>query len=455
MAEEESRIIPVDQLMETLHTSLQGLSSEEVELRRASYGRNEVVRQKKLAVFRQFAGQFKNPLIIILLLAAGLSVFLGELVDAVIIIVIVFLSVFIDFFQEYRAERSVELLRKKISTMATVTRDGSSQDVPLSELVPGDIISLSAGAIVPADARVILAHDFFVDQSALTGESFPVEKTAQVRADEKTDPQQLVQYLFMSSPVVSGSATAVVVKTGMSTEYGKIAERLTARPPETEFERGLKQFSYLITRIILLLVVFVFFTNAFLTHGVLDSLLFAVALAVGLTPELLPMILTVNMSKGALAMSEKGVIVKHLASIQNFGSMDTLCTDKTGTLTENRITLIYHVDAERNTDEQVLLYSFLNSYHQTGMKSPLDEAILRTGGVEIGQFRKVDEIPFDFIRKRVSVVVVKNQERILITKGAPEEVLKVCTRISRMSVSEPFTGEWYTRAVGFVRNAQQ
>jgi Mg2+-importing ATPase len=204
----------------------------------------------------------------------------------------------------------------------------------------------------------------------------------------------------MSSPVVSGSATAVVVKTGSSTEYGKIAERLTARPPETEFERGLKQFSYLITRIIFFLVLFVFFTNALFKHGVLDSLLFAVALAVGLTPELLPMILTVNMSKGAFAMSEKGVIVKHLASIQNFGSMDVLCTDKTGTLTENQITLIYHVDTERETSEQVLLFSFLNSFYQTGMKSPLDQAILQETGVEIGQFQKIDEIPFDFIRKQ-------------------------------------------------------
>ena len=448
MAEEEFPFIPVDQLMETLHTSLQGLSSEEIESRKASYGPNAVVRQKKLAAFRQFAGQFKNPLIIILLLAAVLSVFLAEFVDAMIIIVIVFLSVFIDFFQEYRAERAVELLKEKISTLATVIRAGVRQDVPLSELVPGDIITLSAGDIVPADARVILARDFFVDQSALTGESFPVEKTAQIRAGEKQDPHLWVHYLFMSSPVVSGSATAVVVKTGMSTEYGKIAERLTARPPETEFERGLKQFSYLITRIIFLLVIFVFFTNALFKHGVLESLLFAVALAVGLTPELLPMILTLNLSKGALAMSEKGVIVKHLASIQNFGSMDMLCTDKTGTLTENRITLVYHVDAERNTSEQVLLYSYLNSYHQTGLKSPLDDAILRTSGVEIGQFQKIDEIPFDFIRKRVSVVVAKNQDRILITKGAPEEVLKLCTRVSRMSVSEPFFGDWHTRAVG-------
>jgi Mg2+-importing ATPase len=448
MAEDDSRFIPVDDLMETFHTSLQGLSSDEVESRRSAFGPNEVVRQKKLAAFRQFAGQLKNPLIIILLLAAVLSVFLGELVDALIIIVIVFLSVFIDFFQDFRAERAVELLKEKISTMATVIRDGVRQDVPLSELVPGDIITLSAGDIVPADARVLQARDFFVDQSALTGESFPVEKTAQFRQGMEQDPSEREQYLFMSSPVVSGSAIAVVVKTGMRTEYGKIAQRLTARPPETEFERGLKRFSYLVTQIIFLLVIFVFFTNALFKHGVLDSLLFAVALAVGLTPELLPMILTVNLAKGALSMSEKGVIVKHLASIQNFGSMDVLCTDKTGTLTENRITLIYHVDAERNSSEQVLLYSYLNSYYQTGLKSPLDDAILKKSGVETGQFRKIDEIPFDFIRKRISVVVEGDNSRVLITKGAPEEILKICTRISRGNGSEPFSGKWHEKAAG-------
>jgi P-type Mg2+ transporter len=447
MAEEEPRFIPGDQLMETFHTSLQGLSSDEVETRRLSFGSNEVVRQKKMAALRQFAGQLKNPLIIILLLAAILSIFLGELVDALIIIVIVFLSVFIDFFQEYRAERAVELLKEKISTVATVIRGGIRQDVHLSELVPGDIIILSAGDIVPADARVLVARDFFVDQSALTGESFPVEKTAQERQGMEPDPSGREQYLFMSSPVVSGSATAVVIKTGMATEYGKIAERLTARPPETEFERGLSQFSYLVTRIIFLLVIFVFFTNTLFQHGVLNSLLFAVALAVGLTPELLPMILTVNLAKGALAMSEKGVIVKHLASIQNFGSMDVLCTDKTGTLTENRITLIHHVDAERNSSDKVLLYSYLNSYHQTGLKSPLDEAILKKSGVEIAQYRKIDEIPFDFIRKRISVVMEKDGGRILITKGAPEEILKLCTRISLGNGENLFTGEWSKQAV--------
>jgi Mg2+-importing ATPase len=442
MLDEEIRFIPIDQLMETLHTSPQGLSPDEVASRRASYGPNEVVRERKMAAFRQFFRQLKNPLIIILLIASVLSIFLGELIDALIIIVIVILSVFIDFFQEYRAGRAVELLKEKISTTATVTRAGVLEDVNLSDLVPGDVITLSAGDIVPADARVITARDFFVDQSALTGESYPVEKTALPWPGGEQGVQPWEQYLFMSSPVVSGSATAVIVKTGMSTEYGKIAERLTARPPETEFERGLKQFSYLISQIIFLLVLFVFFINALFKHGVLDSLLFAVALAVGLTPELLPMILTVNLSKGALAMSEKGVIVKHLASIQNFGSMDMLCTDKTGTLTENRITLVYHVDAQRNTSEKVLLYSYLNSYHQTGLKSPLDQAILEKRGVQSGEFQKIDEIPFDFIRKRVSVVVSKNQGHILITKGAPEEVMKTCTRVSLGTTEEPFSKEW-------------
>jgi len=445
MSDEEIRFIPIDELMETLHTSPQGLSFDEVVVRRASYGPNEVVRRREMAIFRQFLRQLKNPLIIILLIASVLSIFLGELIDALIIIVIVILSVFIDFFQEYRAGRAVELLKEKISTTATVIRAGVVGDVNLSDLVPGDVIILAAGDIVPADARIIAARDFFVDESALTGESFPVEKTSLPWPGGEQDVKAWEQYLFMSSPVVSGSATAVVVKTGMSTEYGKIAERLTARPPETEFERGLNQFSYLITQIIFLLVLFVFFINALFKHGVLDSLLFAVALAVGLTPELLPMILTVNLSKGALAMSEKGVIVKHLASIQNFGSMDMLCTDKTGTLTENRITLVYHVDAQRNTSENVLLYSYLNSYHQTGLKSPLDQAILEKRGVQFGEFEKIDEIPFDFIRKRVSVVVSKNQGRILITKGAPEEVLKTCTHISQGTMAEPFHEEWQER----------
>jgi len=281
---------------------------------------------------------------------------------------------------------------------------------------------------VPADARLINCKDFYVDQSALTGESFPVEKTfSAVGAECVSTVTQWDNYLFMGTSVVSGSATAVVVRTGGSTEYGRIVKRLVARRPETEFERGLRRFGYMIMQVTFLLVIFVFFVNALYKRTVLESLLFAVALAVGLTPELLPMILSVNLSKGAISMSRRGVIVKRLASIQNFGNMDVLCTDKTGTLTENKVTLVLHVDLEGNDDEKVLLYSLLNSYHQTGLKSPLDDAILNQKGVEIADYQKIDEVPFDFSRRRVSVVVEKKRERYFITKGAPEDIIKVCS----------------------------
>jgi Mg2+-importing ATPase len=267
----------------------------------------------------------------------------------------------------------------------------------------------------------------FINQSALTGESFPVEKTPVPITGKAASITEWSNYLFMGTSAVSGTATAVVVKTGSSTEYGKIAKRLAGIVPETEFERGIKNFGFLIMQITMLLVLFVFFVNALFNRGVLASLLFSVALAVGLTPELLPMIITVNLSKGAIAMSKKGVIVKRLASIENFGSMNVLCTDKTGTLTENRIILVLHVNAEGNDDNKVLLYSYLNSFYQTGLKSPLDEAILVHKEIDINSFQKIDEVPFDFVRRRVSVVVERKRQRFFIAKGAPEEILKVCS----------------------------
>ncbi|MGB9854694.1 MAG: magnesium-translocating P-type ATPase, partial [Candidatus Bathyarchaeales archaeon] len=300
---------------------------------------------------------------------------------------------------------------------------------------------LSAGDIVPADARIISAKDLFVNQSALTGESFPVEKTAAPPKSREASITEWNNYLFMGTSVVSGTATAVVVKTGSLTEYGKIAKRLVVRAPETEFERGIRGFGFLIMEITFLLVLFVFFINALYKRDVLESLLFAVALAVGLTPELLPMIISVNLSKGALAMSKKGVIVKRLASIQNFGSMDVLCTDKTGTLTENRIKLVLHVNINGEDDEKVLLYSYLNSYHQTGLKSPLDEAILRYKDIDVRDYQKIDEIPFDFLRKRLSIVVEHENQRFMITKGAPEEVVKICSYYEIGDVIADITGE--------------
>ncbi|MGC8939964.1 MAG: magnesium-translocating P-type ATPase [Candidatus Bathyarchaeia archaeon] len=424
---EESLSLPVDELLSRFGTSISGLSSGEAEKRLEVYGYNELAKRKKRAAIVEFLLHFRSPLVIILLVAGLISGFLGEISNVIIIFSIVFLSVVLDFYQESKAERAAEMLRERVTTTATVLRDGVKREIKLSEVVPGDIIYLSAGDIVPADARIISAKDLFVNQSALTGESFPVEKTPTRSKSKEASITEWTNYLFMGTSVVSGTATAVVVRTGSFTEYGKIAKRLIAREPETEFEKGIKSFGFLIMEITFLLVIFVFFINAFYKRGVLESLLFAVALAVGLTPELLPMIISVNLSKGAIAMSKKGVIVKRLASIQNFGSMDVLCTDKTGTLTENRIQLVLHVDVNGEDSERVLLYSYLNSYWQTGLKNPLDEAILKYRDVNVSGFQKVDEIPFDFVRKRLSIVVEHENQRFMITKGAPEEISKICS----------------------------
>ncbi len=379
-------------------------------------------------------------MILILLFAAIISGIVGEPAHVGIILSIVLISVFLDFYQQNKAGKAAELLKEKVTTTATVLRDNVKQEVKLSEIVPGDIIFLSAGDIAPADARVIAAKDLFMNQSSLTGESFPVEKTV-APVSAKASITEWNNYLLMGTSVVSGTATAVVVRTGGSTEYGKIAKRLVEIAPETEFERGIKSFGFLIMQVTFVLVIFVFFVNALFKHDVLEALLFSVALAVGLTPELLPMIITVNLSRGALAMAKKGVIVKRLSSIENFGSMNVLCTDKTGTLTENHIKLVLHVDMEGNDDDKVLQYSFLNSNFQTGLKSPLDDAILAHEEVDVSGFEKIDEVPFDFVRRRVSVVVEKQRQRIFIAKGAPEEIFKVCSYYELAGMVNDMTDE--------------
>lgn len=424
---EELLGLPIEELFVHLNTSQSGLSSQEAENRLKIYGRNELAKRKKRTAAAEFLFHLRSPLVTILLIAGLIAGFLGETIEAIIIFSMVFLSVLLDFYQESKAEKAAEMLKEKVTTTATVLRDSVKQGARLSEIVPGDIAYLSAGDIVPADARVINAKDLFVDQSPLTGESFPVEKTVAPLKAKGATTTEWNNCLFMGTSVVSGTTTAVVIKTGNFTEYGKIAQRLVAREPETEFERGLRKFGFLMMEVTFLLVLFVFFINSLYKGDVLNSLLFAVAIAVGLTPELLPMITSVNLSKGALAMSKKGVIVKRLASIQNFGSMDVLCTDKTGTLTENKITLVLHVNIEGNDDEKVLLYSFLNSYYETGLKSPLDEAILRHKDVNVKDYQKIDEVPFDFTRKRISVVVEHERQRFFIAKGAPEEIIKVCS----------------------------
>lgn len=417
--------VPVEVFLARLKTGLSGLTDEEARGRLEEYGPNEIARRKRRMAILDFLHFFRNPLLIVLLVAGAISGALGDLVEAVIILTIVLISVAINFYQETSAEKAAELLKKRVTTTATVIRAGMKREIEMSQIVPGDMVFLSAGDAIPADSRVIIAKDFFVDQSAITGESYPVEKNPlPCGAAELSDCKNFV---FFGSSVVSGSATAIAISTGKNTEYGKIAKRLISRKTETEFERGLRRFSLMMMEIVLILTLFVFFINALNAKDVLQSFLFSVALAVGLTPELLPMIVSVNLSRGAINMSRKRVIVRSLASIQNFGSMDVLCTDKTGTLTENRIKLILHIDPQGNESDKVFLYSFLNSYYETGLKSPLDRAVIEHGDVDALAYHKVDEIPFDFVRKRVSIVVEKDKARTIVTKGSPEEILDVCS----------------------------
>ena len=430
LSSEDLLSLSIEEIMGRLKTSPRGISSEEAEKRLEIYGRNEFAKKKKRAAIINFLSRFKSPLVIILMIAGAISAALQSYPSAIVIYIMVFLSASLAHYQETNASKAAELLKEKVATSATVLRDNVKQEIKLPFIVPGDIIYLSAGDITPADARIIEGKDLFVNQSALTGESFPVEKTSAAIKAKEASITEWNNYLFMGTSIVSGTATAVVVRTGGSTEYGKIAQKLVEKAPETEFEIGTKKFGFLIMQVTFFLVMFVFMINALLhpnAQGILEALLFAVALAVGLTPELLPMIITINLSKGAQAMSKKGVIVKRLSSIETFGSMNVLCTDKTGTLTENQIKLILHIDMEGKDDEKVLLYSLLNSRFQTGLKSPLDEAILKHEEIDLSKFQKIDEVPFDFVRRRVSVVVEQENQRFFIAKGAPEEILKVCS----------------------------
>jgi len=421
--------LPVELVLNKLNVSSSGLTAEEAESRLENFGYNEATQKATHSVVIDFLSHFKSPITIILIIAAILSAFLGDARNTVIIFVIVLVSVILDFTQEYRAEKAAEALKKRVATTATTIRDNAKQEVEVSLLVPGDLIFLSVGDIIPADARVMTAKDFFVDQSALTGESFPVEKTAEAVIGTDNDSNKWNNYLFMGASVTNGTATAVIIKTGSATQYGEIMKKSAERKPETEFDKGMKRFGYLIMQVTFVLVIFVFLMNSlFNERKILDSILFAVALTVGLTPGLLPMILSINLSRGATNMSKKGVIVKRLSAIQNFGSMDVLCADKTGTLTENRVTVILHVDIDAKDSDKVFLYSLLNSRYQTGLRSPLDDAILKYKDINTDQYRMVDEIPFDFIRRRLSVVVSEQEKQVLITKGAPEEISGVISQ---------------------------
>ena len=388
-------------------------------------------------MFLQFLSRFKNPLVILLLVASAISAFTGEMTNFVIISVMVLFSVTLDFVQEHRAGKAAESLRQSVSVRARVIRDGKPVEVPVTEVVPGDLVVLSAGDMIPADGLVLEANDFFVKQALLTGESYPVEKRPGALAADATDMQDATNAVFMGTTVISGSARMRVVKTGTGTAIGAIADSLTRQPPPTAFEIGTHRFGLLIMRLTILLVLFVLLVNALMHKPWLESFLFAVALAVGLTPELLPMVVSVTLSRGALHMAKKRVIVKRLASIQNLGSMDVLCTDKTGTLTEAKIRLEQHVDPQGKPSERVLELAYLNSFFETGLKSPLDEAILAHENIDVSAWKKIDEVPFDFERRRVSVLLDKGDGRLLVVKGASEEIIGLCTHYEEQGSEAP------------------
>ena len=413
---------------------MSGLSSAEAADRFRQYGPNRLQPATQRAVLLQFLAHFRNPLVLILLAASGISALTGDVTGALIIGVIVVMSVSLDFVQAYRAGRAAEQLALKVAVTATVLRDGHPRELPVTELVPGDVVMLSAGNLVPADAKLLEADDFFVNQAQLTGEPFPVEKKAGSPQDARPEPASAAAWaleagdaIFMGSSVVSGSARVQIGRTGSATALGQIAVSLAQQAPPTAFEIGTRHFGMLIMRLTLMLVLFTLLVNVALHRSLLESFLFAVALAVGLTPELLPMVVSVTLTRGALRMAALKVIVKRPSAIQDMGAMDVLCTDKTGTLTEARIRLERHVDAGGQDDPHVLELAYLNSYFESGLKSPLDDAILAHQEIDVSAWRKIDEVPFDFERRRVSVLVERAGARRLVVKGAPEDILRLCT----------------------------
>jgi Mg2+-importing ATPase len=424
-----------DTVLKALNSQLSGLSAVEAGSRLKQYGLNEIAREKRRSALMRLLSNVKNPLVLLLLALGVISFLTGDLRATVVIFVMVLLGVVLRFFQEMRADDAAEKLKAMVHTTATVVREGKEAEVPLKLLVPGDIIGLAAGDMTPADVRVLAAKDLFLNQAVLTGESLPVEKKAGSAPADIQNPLELPNICFLGSNVESGSATAVVIHTADRTYLGSLAAGIVGERQLTDFDKGINKFTWLMIRFIAIMVPAVFLINGLSKHNWLEAFLFAMAVAVGLTPEMLPMIVTVNLSKGALAMARKKVIVKRLNAIQNFGAMDVLCTDKTGTLTQGKIVLEKHLDAHGDPSEKVLHYGYLNSYHHTGLKNLLDAAVLNHEELEERlkakeKYRKIDEIPFDFIRKRMSVIVEEtNGMHTLICKGAVEEVLSVCSRV--------------------------
>jgi Mg2+-importing ATPase len=422
--------LPTEKLLEQLHSSPQGLTTPESQKRLIQYGANSLKQKRKSHTFSLLLNQFKSPIILILMGAAILSSFLGDIINSLIILAIVLFSGLLGFWQERGAADAIAKLLAMVEVKARILRDGKLKDIPLDEVVPGDIVQVSAGDNIPGDCLILESQTLSIDEATLTGETYPVAKNVGVLPTE-TGLSQRTNSLLIGTHVVSGSATAVVVHTGKMTEFGKISERLKLRPPETEFETGIRKFGYFLLEITLTLVALIFAANVYLQRPVLDSFMFSLALAVGLTPQLLPVIVSINLAHGAKQMAKKQVIVKHLPAIENFGSMNVLCSDKTGTLTDGQVNIKSALDVNGQESDRVLFYAYLNAAMESGYINPIDEAIRSHKSFDISAYQKLGEIPYDFNRKCLSILLAKGDEKLLVTKGSLINILDICTDVEQ------------------------
>ena len=454
----EVALLSPDAALRRLSGTAVGLTPRQVKARLRSAGPNQVARQTRHTILGELVGRSINPLNALLLALATASYFLGDQRAAIMIAVMVVLSISLGFMQEHRSNNAADKLRRMVLTTATVRRQvgaaaNDDVEVPIEQLVPGDIVLLSAGDMIPADLRLISAKDLFINQSTLTGEAMPIEKVAAAHAGTAETPFDLPNICFMGSAVVSGIGCGVVVLTGPRTAFGVVAHAIAEQRVLTSFDKGIARFTWLMLGFILVMAPLVFVINGLTKGNWLEALLFAVAVAVGLTPEMLPMIVTVNLAKGAMAMSRRKVIVKRLNAIQNFGAMNVLCTDKTGTLTQDRIILERHIDIRGRDSDRVIEYAYLNSFHQSGLKNLLDVAVLKhvelEGGLKIKErFQKIDEMPFDFERRRMSVVLGRDDGvHILVCKGAVEEVFAACKHYAIDDETGPLDESHFTSAM--------
>lgn len=405
----------------------EGLNENEAQKRLQLYGHNVLKAKKKLGTLKLLFSQFNTPFMYLLILAASLSLLLYDTIDALIILGIIFISTFLSFIQERNAVKAMETLLKVVQIRTNVIRDKIKKEISIEEVVPGDVVELNAGDVIPGDCYLLEAKDLYVDEATLTGETFYTEKHSKIVAYNAPIAKR-TNVLFMGTHVVSGTAKALVVLTGKNTEFGQISDRLISRIPETEFEHGIRRFGYFLMEVTFLLLIVIFAFNIYLARPVVESMLFALSLSVGMTPQLLPAIIAINLAHGAKKMAKNHVIVKKLASIENFGSMNILCADKTGTLTSGEIKLNEAFDYGGKRNDKVLLYAYLNAKFQSGYMNPIDNAITEMQK-EITDWKKLDEVPYDFIRKRLSILVCNNDSRLLITKGAFQSIVDICTHV--------------------------